>query len=390
MALKSNDLLEAIEADRLESLTMDLVNIPSPTGDSDEISGYYAEYLSGLGLRPSLEKVAPGMPNVLALLKGDKSGRRITLLGHLDTIPAMGHPSPYIKDGVIYGRGSADMKSGVAAQAEVARVLIENEVKFNGEVLIATHSAHEIPGGACEGLFAMIENGVLGDAVISTEGPSDLLPVIGKGMCQYEIQITRSGDPMHENATLGEPNPIMIAGQFLDGIKQRNVDWSKKKYDYIGSQTLFVGMIQGGDFYNRLTNNCRIVGSIRFGPDKDFSDIEQELDNLINEVQESTNAKIELGLHCIGLGFNLSKDEPIVKAVRKAHKQVTGRNLPYGGIMYTADGAKVIRYGGIPAVQYGAGIEYAHAQLERVAISDIVKEARIFLQTTLNFLSYLE
>jgi acetylornithine deacetylase/succinyl-diaminopimelate desuccinylase-like protein len=384
----SRKLIDSVNIERLTSLTMRLVEIPSPTGDSDSVSEFYYEYLSKMGLETELQMVKPGMPNVLGLIRGKHPGPRITLLGHLDTVPAMGHPDPYIKDGIIYGRGAADMKSGVAAQAEVARVLIENEVEFSGEVLIATQSSHEIPKGASEGLFQMINEGVLGESVICTEGSRDLLPLIAKGMCQYEIHISRPGDPIHETAAMGESNPILIANRLISLFEHHNEIWAEQSYEYIGSQTLFVGMIKGGDFYNRLCNDCRIIGTIRFGPEKDFNDIRNELEKIIHEVQETTSISIELKLNCVGLGFRISDNEPIVKALYQGYNAVTGKDISYGGMLYTADASKVIRNGNIPAVQYGAGSEYAHAELERIPISDVFMVTKIFLQTVLNFLDY--
>jgi succinyl-diaminopimelate desuccinylase len=382
----SKELVSSVDPEKLKNMTLDLVRIPSPTGHSDDVSEFYAEYLKKIGLQPEIEQVIPGAPNVLATVKGYDPGPKLTLLAHLDTIPSLGHPDPYYDNGIIYGRGSADMKSGVAAQTEVARILIENDVKFNGELMIATHSAHEIPGGACEGLFKMIKSGILGDAVISTEGRNDVLPIEAKGMCQYDIHITRPGEIIHEQAARNIPHPIMIARKLLEVMEQRNALWEKHSFEFIGSQTLFVGKIESGNFYNRLPKDCLIVGTIRFGPDKSFDDIEQEFNSLISEVQATTTAEINLKLNCIGLGYQLKKETPIVQDLCKAYVEVTGYPLPYGGITFAADAAKVNRFSHISAVQYGTGVEFAHAELERVNVADIVKVTKVLLLATLNFL----
>jgi acetylornithine deacetylase/succinyl-diaminopimelate desuccinylase-like protein len=389
---KYRKLVESVNEERLKNMTMDLVKISSPTGDSDKVSEFFANYMASLGLQPHLEQVSKkkGIPNVLTLLKGEGLGPRLTLIGHLDTVPTMGHPAPYYKDGIIYGRGAVDMKYGVAAMGEVARVLIQNGVKLNGELMIATHSAHEVPGGQCEGLYEMIENKVLGDAVISTEGPKDYIPIIAKGMCTYEIQITRSGKIIHEQVPAEIPNPILVANKLLNGMQKLNVTWSEKQYSYIGSQTIFVGILEGGDFYNRLTNSCRIVGTVRFGPEKDFDGIENELKNLIIDIQKKVDSriKIDLSLTKVGLGYSINKDEPVIKSLKEAYKEVNGKTMDYGGMLFSGDAAKIICFANIPAVYYGVGFESAHSELERVALSNVMEITKVLLITVLKFLGY--
>ncbi len=118
------DLMARVSPGRLRELTLDLVRIPSPTGDAEAVTARYAEAVRGLGLEVAVLHDFPGGPSTVARLPGAGGGRALTLDGHLDTIHAP-HPPPRLEGDRIVGRGAGDMKSGIAAMVEAARVLIE-------------------------------------------------------------------------------------------------------------------------------------------------------------------------------------------------------------------------------------------------------------------------
>ncbi|MCL4378635.1 MAG: M20/M25/M40 family metallo-hydrolase [Actinobacteria bacterium] len=388
MNISADKLIAYVDAERLKNLIVDLVCIPSPTGESFKASKFLADYLIKLGLDTQMDTTMPNAPNVTSLIRGGLAGPRLTMLGHIDTISRMGHPEPYIKDDMVYGRGSADMKFGIAAMAETARILVENEVKFNGELLLATHSFHEAPVGKCEGLLKMLKDKIFGDAAIVLEGPDDYINITGKGLCLYQIKIQTSGESIHETSGQNLLNPIIIANNLLNLFNERNEYWAKKKYEYLGSQTLFMGMIHSGDFYNRLPKDCTITGTVRFGPDKNYNDIEKELNEIIGKLNNTDEINIKLKIDRLGLGYNIDKDMEIVKSLSDAFVKIKNCAVSYGGSTVVTDVDKIVVVGGIPTVGFGVGFKYAHADLERVSVSDAVTVTKILLLTILNYFKY--
>ena len=118
----------SVDADRLRDLTLELVEVESPTGDTAEVARLYGRRLEELGLEVELlDERFPATPIVIGRLRGGEPGPTIVLNGHLDTVP-IPHEPPRVEDGRIYGRGTADMKGALACAAEAARAVAGTDV----------------------------------------------------------------------------------------------------------------------------------------------------------------------------------------------------------------------------------------------------------------------
>ena len=110
---KGGCMIEHLDADRLRDLTLELVEIESPTGDTADVARRYAEVLRAIGLEVEvLDERFAATPVVVGRLRGSRPGPTIVLNGHLDTVP-IPHDPPRIENGRVWGRGSADMKGPV-------------------------------------------------------------------------------------------------------------------------------------------------------------------------------------------------------------------------------------------------------------------------------------
>jgi acetylornithine deacetylase/succinyl-diaminopimelate desuccinylase-like protein len=144
-------------------------------------------------------------------------------------------------------------------------------------------------------------------------------------------------------------------------------------------------MLHGGDFFNRWTNTCRLVGTRRYGPQNSFAGVEEELRAMATQVQQETWARVDLTLIPVRDGFRVAEDEPIVIALRRAYAQVTGRELPLAGSRMVGDAAIFIKEGKVPALYHGPGGQGAHADFESVSISDLVRAAKVYVLTALDY-----
>ena len=118
-----------VDANRLRDLTLELVEVESPTGDTAEVARLYAKRLEEIGMEVELQDdVFPATPIVIGRLRGGEPGPTVVLNGHLDTVP-IPHDPPRIENGSVYGRGSADMKGACAAAAEAVRSLRADAVQ---------------------------------------------------------------------------------------------------------------------------------------------------------------------------------------------------------------------------------------------------------------------
>ncbi|MBC8232155.1 M20/M25/M40 family metallo-hydrolase [bacterium] len=385
MDYNTESLIAKVDRERLKQLTLDFVKIPSPTLHEKEFSEYYADLLRSMGIDVELDYEFPDSPSVIARIKGQEPGPTIQFDGHTDTIPTV-HPEPYCEGDTIYGRGTADMKSSLAAIAEMARVFVESSAKFKGEILITAHGLHEAPWGENETLRSLIDKKIFGDATVVGELGGTFLPIVGKGLTIFEFIITREGPVLHETMIGTDVvNPIWAGHRLLEVLRDGVEQLTHEPYEYVGPDSLFIGIFEGGDFYNRVTQKCRIVGTRRHTPKRTVADVRNELESAVQQIEQEMNVKVTLNLQRMEEAFQLSQNEKIVRAIRKAYLEVTGNELPYGGTSTIANGTHLIQWASVPSVCHAVDSTTAHADLEFVHLEDIVRATRVYIATALNF-----
>ncbi len=380
-----SELLQRVSADRLQQLTLELARIRSYTGDTREMAERYAGCFTNAGLEVEIFRDLPNSPCVVARLRGAGRGPTLEFNGHLDTVPVE-HMEPFVAGGRIYGRGVADMKGGLAAMAEAAWVLAGSRARLSGDLLFVAHGLHEAPGGRGQDLLDLVRRGVKGDAVVIAEIASDTLPIIGMGQALFEVSISRPGEASHELLTpAGTPHPILAAVEMVNLMQARQAELSRESIPYVGSESFFIGILQGGDFYNRWTTSCRLTGTRRYGPDSSYARVEAELNEMAKRVETETGARVEVTLAPVRDGFRLTESEPLVVTLRQAYQDVTGRELPLSGLRMVGDAAIFMNEGRISAVYHGPGGQGSHGDLESVAVADLVRAAQVYVLTALRY-----
>ncbi len=380
-------LQQAIDPARVHELALDLCRIPSPTGDTRLVAERYAQALRALGLEVTFDVEFPESPSVIAYADGGRPGPTLEYAGHLDVIPVAQDP-PYIDGGILYGRGACDMKGPLAAVVEAVRVLLPLGERLAGRLMVCAYGYHEAPLGRAQALLRLLERGLVGDAVVSVEGPSEAVAIIGKGMSTYEITVEREGEPVHEvTAPKDLPHPLLVGLDVAGMLRAWNAELAQgEDLPFVGPESVFVGQFESGDFYNRVPNRCRIVGTRRYTPEKRFPEVEAEFQARLDPIRRRTPATIRLDLVKAKDGFRVREDEPVVRALRAGYEDVTGRPLPLGGFTAVGDASNFNHEGGVPAVYYGCGLERAHATPEYVALARLEQQARVLAAAAAHYL----
>ena len=373
----------AIDPEPIAGLTMELLGLWSPPGHEAQMAARLADALSDAGATVRLDREFPDSPSVIAEL-GTGDGPTIQWHGHLDAIDVDHAPPERVGDRLV-GRGAADMKGPDAAMVAAIRLLRDHGLPRGGKVLVTLHGMHE--SGGNEPLHALIARGIHGDAVITGElGGGVELPIAGLGLTFWEIAVARPGMAIHE--TVAEPgtiDPVEIGRQLHADLADLRERLAAAPVDD-PKPSLFVGRFTAGDYPNRLALRADLAGTRRHDESSTLEAVAAELEALVAAVRDRTGADITLRTVPIAESFVVDPDEPIVGAVRAAHRDLFGRELLLTRARVATNAVHFVREAGIPAVGYGPDPITNHSDHEELAVSELSRIAAGFALGSMYFL----
>ena len=173
-------LEQVFDGEELLKITKDLVAIDSSTtcpARERNVAEYLLELFKKEGIRAWVQEVKDGRGNVIAVLKGDGRGKSLMLNGHMDTVPVTGMEDPFrgkTEDGWLWGRGTADMKGGLAAMAYALILLKRMEVVLHGDLVFAGVIEEEAATSA-------------GSRHIAAHGPITDYAIVGEPTALYPV-----------------------------------------------------------------------------------------------------------------------------------------------------------------------------------------------------------
>ncbi len=239
----------------------------NPPGQERKCCRYLADILQNAGFRVDLYEFDPGRTSLIARAPMGSDSLPICFTGHLDTVPLgsadwQGDPfSGEIISGKLYGRGSSDMKSGVAAMVVAALRFIREGSGLREVALIIT--AGEETGSQGARHLVGLEN-VLGKAgALVVAEPTANYPMVGhKGALWLEMRAT--GVSAHGSMPERGVNAIYKAARIVDRLER--FDFKTATHPVLGVPTLNVGTISGGTNINSVPDFASIGVDIRTVP----------------------------------------------------------------------------------------------------------------------------
>jgi acetylornithine deacetylase/succinyl-diaminopimelate desuccinylase-like protein len=302
------------------------------------------------------------------------------------------HAAPVRTATTIAARGVGDMKNGLAGILEIVRVLVETGCDFPGQVLVTAYGLHEAPVGDSSTLIGLIQRGVKGDAAIVTEQIHDTegqIVLEGKGQAIWNVTVRRDGEACHELCYPATSPDLFSAALAVAGAirnESRRLNAIPPRPGLLSAETLFVGQMHYGDFYNRMPVACTLQGTRRWNPDKTFADVQHGLCEVVAKTPFPVGVSASVDWRLTGESFALDSAEPIVIAQRQAIESLVGGPVKSVGIAAVADTSRLIPMGGVPTVLSGFDNEFAHADHERVRLDRLPGAARLLLQIAWNYL----
>ena len=322
----------------------------------------------------------PARPSVVLRARGSGGGRSLLLCGHLDTVGVDGMTDPYVPriDGDwLYGRGSYDMKAGVAAALIAAQEA--TGLGLAGDVIVAAVADEEV---ASTGIQDVLRS-VVADAAVVTE-PTELEVVVAhKGFVWSEIEVT--GRAAHGSQPAVGVDAIVKTGPVLVELGVLDDTLVERTHGLLGRGSVHASLIEGGQELSSYPDRCIVKVERRTLPGDTAQDIQRELDDLLARCRRA-DAELVAERRTLLVRDPLEVDpgHEIVAAVRSSAAEVTGTEPAVGGVSYWADSG-LIAAAGIPTVLFGPGGEGAHAVEERVSLRDTDAVARTLVEVSARF-----
>ena len=387
----------SIDEDALVEFCAELVRIPSVNrpGQGERLAAdLVARQMRTFGWAPELWEVAPGRPNVVAVIEGNRPGPTLLFEGHTDVVSegdpdAWAHP-PFggaIVDGVLHGRGSADMKSGVAAMMFAAHAVTQGGA-FPGRVVVAALADEE---GMMLGVKDFVARGHADgvDAAIVCEPQAGEVCTTQKGALR--VVVTAHGRMAHGAMPREARNPVDALSRYVLRLSDVQAELGDKPgpHEHLGEVYLTPTVVAAGEMaqLNVIPATAELAIDIRTVPAVPGPMLLERLRVETDAVAAETGVGLELRVIEDRPSTQTSHDDPVVQAMLAAHEHVTGRPARIGGVPGATDGTILWRDADVPVVVYGPGDKWiAHQCDEHVSLAEVATAAHVYAEAARRFL----
>lgn len=345
-----------------------------------------------------------GRPQLAARFPGAGGGRSLLFNGHIDVVTveprAQWTSDPFsaeVRDGKLYGRGSCDMKGGIAAMVFAAEVLAALGLRLAGDLIVCTVTDEETTGA---GGVAAVAHGVRADAGIITESSSGDVNIACRGSLIPTITVPgrpgHSGMPQPHWQEGGAVNAIEKATVVSDALRRFEADWLQRgsqRHPYLSPGAVVLCLISGGEWVVSYPAACRLVYHVAYLPaHADVGGWGTALEEeMVAWITRAAQADPWLAEHPPTIEWapqvpaaEVSPDLPIAR-IMLAASAAAGRPSRLGGSDGWHDGA-TFTLGGTPSIAYfPSSGQPGHMVDEYTRVDDLVAGAQALALAALRF-----
>ncbi|SFF15824.1 N-formyl-4-amino-5-aminomethyl-2-methylpyrimidinedeformylase [Bacillus sp. OV194] len=405
---KINRLAEERQ-ERLIEILRELVafqTVSPPARNTDEAQSCVKSILSGLGFKTEEWELFPGDKIVAGSKQGDASEEYQSLLlnGHIDVV-AVGDETqwkypPFVlteEDGWLYGRGTADMKGGMASSLFALQLLQEMGIKLKGDLFFQSVTGEEA-GEA--GTKSCIDRGMKADFALVADTSN--LEIHGQGGVITGWITIKSKETFHD----GLRSRMIHAGggiigasaiekmmKIIEGLQELERHWAvTKTYPNFpfGSTTINPSVIEGGRNAAFIADECKLWVTVHFYPNETYEDVAKEIEaHIIAIAKADPWLKNNLPLFKWG-GISMIEEKGEIfpaldvdhnheaLAVLKEQHDAVSEQKAAVSMSPTVTDAGWLGQAGIPAVIYGPGeLNEAHAVNEKVRLKQLLEHSKV-------------
>jgi succinyl-diaminopimelate desuccinylase len=399
-------LLDRIDREELVLLTQALVRIdsvirPDTGGTEGEVVAFIAEWIrGGLGVEPVIEEAAPGRLNLIATVDSGRPGPCLMLEGHTDVVSEGSRHAwtrdPFggeIADGRIYGRGSCDMKAGIAVALVTAKALRTAGVPWDGKIRLGLVCDEE---GMMIGIKGFIRAGHADDvsACLVPEPEENNLCISMKGAIRAVVKV--KGRMAHGAMPLTGVNPNTRLARIILAFERFEADEKNRRGadPFLGLPSVTFTVLQSPPAgspaqLNVMPGEAMGYVDIRTILAQDHDTVRAGLREILKRLASQDpefRAEIEFIEDRPVVG--ISREEPIARVAAECYREIAGKDPVWNGVPGATDGTFLSAWKGIPCLVNGPGPRHMpHQADEYVDIDQIVECARVYVLTASRFLA---
>jgi acetylornithine deacetylase len=352
-------------------IAIDSVNpsLVSGANGESEIARSVAQLLQAGGLDVQIQEVTPGRMNVIGVLEGAQNGRSLMLCGHMDTVGVMGYADPFDpvqKDGRVYGRGSQDMKGGLASMiAATLQIARDGRLKA-GRIILAAVIDEEYASIGADALVTRWK----ADAAVVGE-PTDMKIAVGHKGFEW-VEITTEGVAAHGSRPLEGRDAIARMGRVLARLEKLDqLLQHRHPHPILGTASVHASLISGGRELSTYPDSCSLTVERRTVTGEPERWSVTEVDAILRDLRKEdpdfkASAKYVFGRP----PYETPSGHPLPKLIEESLTRQR-RKPERGGVTFWTDAA-VLGKAGIPSVVFGPGGAGLHSINEYVIEQDVL------------------
>jgi len=389
--LNLDRIFKQIDVNELAGVCRDLIRYKTvnPPGDELQAAQYVLEYLIQAGFEGEIVPNGERRGSVLARFKGSGEAPTLAFNGHLDVVPVGAEGwrhDPFegvVEDGKVWGRGSADMKGGLATMLVAARLLAQSGVKLRGDLAVFATAGEEVDMLGARSLAALPELGPL-QAILISEPTLNRLGLAERGV--FWPEFTTHGQTAHGSTPHLGRNAIMMMVKLLSELERLEIPFTP--HPVLGDFTRSVNTIQGGIKVNVVPDWTAALVDMRTVPGQDHSELLHHLEDFVQDLEHrfpdlSASVRLTYDLP----PAQTSPDEPVVEAFREAAQEANGRPPDAAVVRFATEAAIFVPALGVPTLIYGPGDPaLAHQPDEHVQLQKMVEATRAYLAAAVRLL----
>ena len=325
--------------------------------------------LRASGLDVHVQEVVPDRPNVVGVLEGRAPGRSLMFCGHTDTVGVAGMTRPFDpaeRNGRLYGRGSQDMKSGVAAMIAAARQVAESGGLDAGRLIVACVVDEEHSSIGADALVTRWR----ADAAVVTE-PTDLAVATAHKGFEW-VEIETEGRAAHGSRPREGRDAILRMGRVLHELEalDRRLQ-AGPAHPLVGAASLHASLIEGGRELSSYPDRCSLQVERRTIPGEPEGTAGQEIARILDALKASDSEFAAASRTMFARApYAIDSTHELPQSLVAAAKGA-GQASAIIGMSFWTDAA-ILGGAGIPSVLYGPTGAGLHGLEEWVDIQSVL------------------